>query len=126
MGSILPETDDVLLQFVYGTVRFMLSIIAFGLASFGLVQAKIAPKEMVIKTWVDPMVDFFHRYGQKAVLLLVLIGLYRISDIIAGNISNIFIKIWALVKPKLPMLSKLWVWLLRLLADLLVAGLPKR
>ena len=58
MGSILPETDDVLLQFVYGTVRFMLSIIAFGLASFGLVQAKIAPK-MVIKTWVDPMVDFF-------------------------------------------------------------------
>lgn len=90
MGSILPETDDVLLQFVYGTVRFMLSIIAFGLASFGLVQAKIAPKEMVIKTWVDPMVDFFHRYGQKAVLLLVLIGLYRISDIIAGNISNIF------------------------------------
>ena len=49
MGSILPEADDVLLQFVYGTVRFMLSIIAFGLASFGLVQAKIAPKEMVIK-----------------------------------------------------------------------------
>ena len=36
------------------------------------------------------MVDFFHRYGPKAVLLLVLIGLYRISDIIAGNISNIF------------------------------------
>jgi len=34
--------------------------------------------------------DFFRRYGRSALLLLALIGLYRISDIVAGVISNVF------------------------------------
>ncbi len=34
--------------------------------------------------------DFFERYGKQALWLLGLIGLYRISDIVAGNISNLF------------------------------------
>ena len=41
-------------------------------------------------TWVEPIADFFRRYGKKALLLLALIGLYRISDIVAGVISNVF------------------------------------
>ena len=41
-------------------------------------------------TWINPILDFFRRYGKKALLLLALIGLYRISDIVAGVISNVF------------------------------------
>lgn len=37
-----------------------------------------------------PVADFFHRYGKRAILLLALIGLYRVSDIVAGVISNVF------------------------------------
>jgi len=36
------------------------------------------------------MADFFARYGKRAALLLALIGLYRISDIVSGVISNVF------------------------------------
>lgn len=32
----------------------------------------------------------FIRYGKKAVWLILLIGLYRISDIVAGTTSNLF------------------------------------
>ena len=46
---------------------------------------------MARETWVEPVQDFFERYGLKtALLLLALIGLYRISDIVLGVISNVF------------------------------------
>jgi PAT family beta-lactamase induction signal transducer AmpG len=47
--------------------------------------------QMALETWVAPLLDFFKRYGVKlALVLLLLIGFYRISDIIAGVISNVF------------------------------------
>ena len=36
------------------------------------------------------MADFFHRYGRAALLLLALIGMYRVSDIVAGVVANVF------------------------------------
>jgi PAT family beta-lactamase induction signal transducer AmpG len=46
---------------------------------------------MVNETYIFPVKDFFARYGQSAALiLLALVGLYRISDIVLGVISNVF------------------------------------
>lgn len=45
---------------------------------------------MAVASWVAPITNFFERYGKQALWLLGLIGLYRISDIVAGNISNLF------------------------------------
>jgi MFS transporter, PAT family, beta-lactamase induction signal transducer AmpG len=48
-------------------------------------------RDMVIETYVEPAREFFQRYGVKvALLLLALVGLYRISDIVLGVISNVF------------------------------------
>ena len=46
---------------------------------------------MVEQGYIDPIRNFFERYGKSfAWLLLALIGLYRISDIVLGVISNVF------------------------------------
>lgn len=59
---------------------------ARGLAAVGLVDRK-----MVSTTYVEPVSEFFSRYGlATAWLILALIGLYRISDIVLGVISNVF------------------------------------
>lgn len=48
-------------------------------------------KSMVIDSYLAPVSDFFNRYGVfLAWLILALIGLYRISDIVLGVISNVF------------------------------------
>jgi MFS transporter, PAT family, beta-lactamase induction signal transducer AmpG len=48
-------------------------------------------RDMVIDSYIGPVADFFKRYGiSLAWLLLALIGLYRISDIVLGVISNVF------------------------------------
>lgn len=78
-------------------LAFLIEVARLGVSLFGaivvgviLVNLRLAPKAMVYQTWIAPIVDFFRRYGKKALLLLALIGLYRISDIVAGVISNVF------------------------------------
>lgn len=52
---------------------------------------KLVHKKMVMGIYVEPVKDFFERYGLRiSILLLALIGLYRISDIVLGIISNLF------------------------------------
>jgi len=67
-----------------------LSLVTALAIGYGLVKAGLVQKQVAIATWVEPIADFFRRYGKKALLLLALIGLYRISDIVAGVISNVF------------------------------------
>ncbi|MDO8905071.1 MFS transporter [Hydrogenophaga sp.] len=63
---------------------------AFGVGAL-MVHAGLASREQARQTWVMPVLDFFRRYGTRtAWLLLALIGLYRISDIVLGVISNVF------------------------------------
>ncbi len=47
------------------------------------------------RAWIDeavvqPFVDFFHRNGKNALLILVFIGIYRISDMVLGVMANPF------------------------------------
>jgi MFS transporter, PAT family, beta-lactamase induction signal transducer AmpG len=39
---------------------------------------------------IAPFVDFFKRYGKQALVILLLIGCYRISDIVMGVMANAF------------------------------------
>ncbi|MGE6796282.1 AmpG family muropeptide MFS transporter [Psychrobacter okhotskensis] len=89
-GLILPETEDVFSKFLVQVIRMLMSLAAALFIGYCLVKAKLVKQEFAYTTWIEPIVDFFRRYGMKALLLLALIGLYRISDIVAGVISNVF------------------------------------
>jgi PAT family beta-lactamase induction signal transducer AmpG len=74
-------------------LRLVGAVVAAWLLAFVLVKLKIARYAMVERTYLMPVRDFFERYGWSfAWLLLALIGLYRISDIVLGVISNVFYK----------------------------------
>lgn len=90
LKSAWAITDSFLL-FCLEAVRFIGSgAVALAVGSL-LVKAGAVNKQMAFETWVNPIADFFKRYGMKlALVLLLLIGFYRISDIIAGVISNVF------------------------------------
>lgn len=82
--------DNVLL-FLLEVIRFLFATgVALGVGTC-LVRLGVVNKQMAKETWISPVLDFFQRYGTKlALVLLLLIGFYRISDIIAGVISNVF------------------------------------
>src|SRR5690606_37805985 len=83
--------QDTFALFLLESLRFIGSgAVAFGIGSV-LVKVGAVNWEMAYETWVHPVADFFKRYGLKlALVLLLLIGFYRVSDIIAGVISNVF------------------------------------
>jgi len=89
-GAVLPEVEGVFTGFLLEVVRMAVSLTAAIGIGYGLVKANLVAPEFARVTWVEPIADFFRRYGKKALLLLALIGLYRISDIVAGVISNVF------------------------------------
>jgi len=77
-------------NFLNESIRLLLSLI-FSLAGiYLLIIFNIVNKKMVYTTYIDPVVDFFKRYGKAAILLLLLVALYRISDIVLGVIANVF------------------------------------
>lgn len=85
------QLKDAFLLFSIEALRFIASgAAAVGMATI-LVKLGAVNKQMAFETWVHPVADFFKRYGMKlALVLLLLIGFYRVSDIIAGVISNVF------------------------------------
>lgn len=96
-GDITNKTNeyfaikDNILLFLLEAIRFLFATgVALGVGTC-LVRLGVVNKQMAKETWINPVLDFFQRYGTKlALVLLLLIGFYRISDIIAGVISNVF------------------------------------
>lgn len=85
------KINDSILKFLMEAVRFLSSGAGAIFVASLLIKLGVVNKQMAHETWVAPILDFFKRYGVKlALVLLLLIGFFRISDIIAGVISNVF------------------------------------
>lgn len=58
------------------------------------VRVALAPSknaaEWLRSALVEPFADFLKRYGKQALLILALIGVYRISDVVMGIMANPF------------------------------------
>lgn len=84
--------------------------LALGIASIIArltILSGLVHKQMLEQTYIAPIKDFFQRYGWSlAWLLLALIGLYRISDIVLGVISNVFYQDLGFTKPEIASVVK--------------------
>lgn len=93
--------------FVVESVRLALALLAAWLMSFLLVKAGLVRYSMVENTYLQPIRDFFSRYGWSlAWILLALIGLYRISDIVLGVIANLFYQDMGFSKSEIASVAK--------------------
>lgn len=106
--------------FLLEAVHFTFAIAAAVAAGWILVAAGAVNAVMARETWVEPAMDFFDRYGLKtALLLLALIGLYRISDIVLGVISNVFYQDIGFSKPQIATAVKTFGVIVSILGGLL-------
>ncbi len=70
--------------------------------------------------YLKPVQDFFQRYGlTSALFLLALVGLYRISDIVLGVISNVFYQDIGYSKIEIATVSKAFGLIMTLLGGFL-------
>jgi len=77
--------------FIVGGLRLSLSLVMSWVLAYVLVSVGLVRYQILERTYLIPVREFFERYGWSlAWLLLAVIGLYRIADIILGVISNVF------------------------------------
>ncbi len=80
-----------LFGFLLEALRLALAVLAAALVARLVMASPAVDTVMVRQAYLEPVKDFFRRYGwHTAWLLLALIGVYRISDIVLGVISNVF------------------------------------
>ncbi|MFT5571743.1 MAG: PAT family beta-lactamase induction signal transducer AmpG [Cryomorphaceae bacterium] len=95
-----------LFKFIYSSFLLVLSLglaysTAIACSRIGLINQK-----MVDQGYKQPVEDFFQRYGKLAVWILLLILLYRISDIVLGVISYVFYQDMGYTKTEIGSISK--------------------
>ncbi len=93
LKSVLTQSGAmaILSAFVIEALRLSLALLVAWQAALLLVRFKLVDYRLVEQTYLMPVRDFFKRYGWSlAWMLLALIGVYRISDIVLGVISNVF------------------------------------
>jgi PAT family beta-lactamase induction signal transducer AmpG len=81
--TIFLNSLDALLRIgvSFGGSLFILSLLS---------KIKFISIKEVKLSYIDPIQDFLSRYKKVAILILVLIGLYRIADIVMGVMANVF------------------------------------
>lgn len=70
---------------------------------FGFVNSAL-----IYEGYQAPIQDFFKRYGKLALWILLLVGFYRISDIVMGVITNVFYQDMAYSKTEIASMSKVF------------------
>ncbi|MCY4051038.1 MAG: MFS transporter [Gammaproteobacteria bacterium] len=118
IGEMLKEiTGNIALAGVLvGLVRLLLASTAALIMGKLLISFRVVPQEIMASLYFEPVADFFRRYGIRfSLILLVLIGCYRISDIVLGVISNVFYQDLGFSKTDIANASKffgLWMTLI--------------
>jgi PAT family beta-lactamase induction signal transducer AmpG len=65
-------------------------------------------KEWLQSALVEPFADFIHRYQWQAVIILLLIAIYRISDVVMGIMANPFYVDMGYTKDEVAAVSKVF------------------
>ncbi|MCW8889713.1 MAG: MFS transporter [Sedimenticola sp.] len=111
--------DGRLAGFLAEMLRLLFAVIMAFLGARLLVRMGLVPEAVLRETYLDPVADFFQRYGRAAILVLLLIGLYRISDIVLGVIANVFYQDMGFSKDQIANITKVYGLVMTLLGGFL-------
>jgi len=82
--------DQVLEKFMFASFRIFLCFSGAALTVFMLINQKFISKNVANSAYLKPILNFIKRYGKIAFVILLLIGLYRIADVVMGVVANVF------------------------------------
>tara|TARA_B100000609_G_scaffold82551_1_gene65887 strand:+ start:1942 stop:3396 length:1455 start_codon:yes stop_codon:yes gene_type:complete len=81
---------DYIFIFIFNLIKILLSFITSLFTLYALEKINFLPKKQSEDIFIKPITNFFVRYKKVAIIILLLIGLYRIADVVMGVMANIF------------------------------------
>ena len=85
-----PFADKNLLSFFFTILKLNICFLCSSLYIFLLIKLKFQDSSIVKESYFNPIKNFIDRYGRIALIILLLISLYRLADVVMGVMANIF------------------------------------
>ena len=82
--------ENNLLIFLLTCLKLSLCFSVSGVLMVLMTKIKIIEKKMITESYIAPITNFIKKYGKFALIILLLISLYRIADVVMGVMANIF------------------------------------
>lgn len=95
-------------RLILESARMIFSVSLAAIVAALLIRVRLVEMAHVRETYINPISDFFQRYGRPALVILLLVGTYRISDIVLGIIANVFYLDIGFTKTQIAQYSKFW------------------
>ena len=92
------------LIFLQFTFAFSTIIFSF----FISVRFNFIQKSILTSTFWHPLNDFIKKYGSTAIIILIIIGFYRVADVVMGVVANIFYSDKGYTLNQIATFSKFW------------------
>ncbi len=125
--SLKETLSSKLAGFCLESLRFLGSLGCSAVVAWCFSLAGLVDRQMVYRSYIAPITDFFRRYGiESALIILLLIGCYRFSDIVLGVIANIFYMDMGFSKADIAAVSKVFGVVMSLLGGFIGGGLALR
>ncbi len=94
-------------QFTFAATRMLIAIASSFLVAKLLVKTELIETRVALASYWLPIKEFIQRYPTKLVIMiLLLIGFYRISDMVLGVIANVFYQDMGFSKEQIGYISK--------------------
>ena len=108
LSQVLTGYQQTLLAFGYGATTLSIALAAAFYTATLCLKLGFVNAEMVYEGYQAPITDFMQRYGKLALWVLLLIGFYRVSDIVMGVITNVFYVDMGYTKSQIASVTKLF------------------
>ena len=82
--------ENNFLTFILTCLKLFFCFLVSGILLVLMTKLKIVEKKMVAESYIAPITNFIKKYGRFALIILMLISLYRIADVVMGVMANIF------------------------------------
>ena len=104
----IANTTSPLAVFVLEIVRFIFAATCAAAVAAVSIRCELVAREEMQQMYVAPMREFIDRFGTTAIPVLLLIGTYRIADIVMGSVANVFYLDMGYDKIQIATYSKFW------------------
>ena len=126
--NIFPSIniEDPLVKGLFTTLKLLAAFSGMFIVCLFSIQIKYVKNYVIISTFWDPLKSFIKKYGSMAIVLLAIIGLYRIADIVMGVIANLFYSDMGYNLNQIATVSKFWGLIATILGGVLGGILASR
>ncbi|MDC3409807.1 MFS transporter [Alphaproteobacteria bacterium] len=122
----MMQFEDPLTNGVFTTLKLLSALSVMIFIFMFSVRVNYIHNYVMLSTFWDPIKSFLQKYGSIAVAILVIIGLYRVADIVMGVVANLFYSDMGYTLNQIATVSKFWGLIATILGGLIGGVLASR